>query len=126
MTGRRYFVELAVGLLLYAVLLVVSLTVLRDGVMSPLWRTALGLLPMLGGVAVAVAIVRQFGRMDELQRKIQFDAISFSFLGTALLTLGYGFLENAGMPHQSMFTIWPLMGALWLAGSIGSTLRYRR
>ena len=126
MISRRYFVELTAGLLVYAVLLVISLTALRDGVVAPMWHTIVGLLPMFGGLAVAVAIIRQFGRMDELQRKIQFDAISLAFLGTALLTLAYGFLENAGLPHLSMFTVWPVMGALWLAGSIGSTLRYRR
>ncbi len=123
---RRYIAELGAALVLYAVLLVGSLTQLRHGDVPPDWRIAIGLLPMIGGVAAAWAVLRQFGRMDELQRKFQFDAISLAFLGTALISFSYGFLENAGFPRLSMFAVWPVMGGLWAIGSIASVWRYRR
>ena len=99
---------------------------LRHGAVAASWRVPLALLPLLGGAAAAVAIVRQLARFDELQRRMQFDAISLAFLGTAFLTFGYGFLEGVGLPRLSMFVVWPVMGGLWAVGSIASIFRFRR
>lgn len=43
-------------------------------------------------------------------------AITVAFFGTAVLSFGYGFVENAGAPRLSMFAVWPLMGTLWIVG----------
>jgi hypothetical protein len=63
--------------------------------------------------------------MDELQRKIQLEAVVFGFCGTALLTFSYGFLENAGFPHLNWIWIFPLMAALWGLGQAIAARRYR-
>jgi hypothetical protein len=62
--------------------------------------------------------------MDELQRKLQFEALALAFAGTALLTFGYGFLEGVGLPRLSMFVVWPLMAALWVVGVFIGRVRY--
>ena len=64
------------------------------------------------------------GRLDELQRRIQFEAIAFAFAGTALLTFSYGFVENVGFPHLSWFFVWPIMAILWIIGLGIATRRY--
>ncbi len=63
--------------------------------------------------------------MDELQRRIQLDAIAFSFLGTALATFAWGFAEDAGAPELRAFHVWPLMAVLWVAGVLALQRRYR-
>ncbi len=126
MSMRRYYLELGSSLALYAALLVGSLMLLRAGSVPADGQIAVALLPMVGAGAAAWAIWRQFRRFDEMQRKLQFDILALAFLGTALLSFGYGFLENFGFPKLSMFTVWPVMGALWAVGSIGSAWRYRR
>ena len=126
MTTRRYVIELSSGIAFYCGLLVISNLVLCNGWWTSSWRVPLVLLPMLGLLGVAIAVVRQLARLDELQRRIQFDVISVAFLGTTLLTLGYGFLEGAGLPRLSMFVVWPIIAALWVSGSVVSFLRYRR
>lgn len=88
-------------------------------------RTVLALTPMLGALTAAWAIMRTIWRMDELQRRIQLDAIAMSFLGTALLTFAWDFAENAGLPQLRAFAVWPIMGALWWISGIVAQRLYR-
>lgn len=123
--SRQYGIELGAALLLYLFLL------LTAGALEHLLHPrgalllALSMAPMLGAMVVAWVIMRALRRMDELQRRVQFDAIATSFLGTALITVGWGFAENAGAPHIRAFAIWPLMALLWLAGMVVACRRYR-
>ena len=80
---------------------------------------------MLACAAAAWVILRELRRMDELQRRIQLEALGFAFAGTALLTFSYGFLEGLGYPRLSMFTVWPVMAALWIVGLLMARRRYQ-
>ena len=79
---------------------------------------------MLPAIFICGVIIRTIRHLDEMQRKLQFEALAFAFAGTALLTFGYGFLEGAGLPMLSMFVVWPLMAALWVIGTVIGRLRY--
>lgn len=122
---RQYGIELGAALLLYLFLLLTSDAL--EHLLRPTGTLlfALSMAPTLGAVAVAWVIMRALRRMDELQRRVQFDAIATAFLGTALITIGWGFAENAGAPHIRAFAIWPLMALLWLAGMVVACRRYR-
>lgn len=122
---RRYHTEMAVAMLAYALVLVVSLLGLRVLAPDSPWRWLVSLAPMLPSLLVLRVVLRQARRMDELQLRVQFEAIGFAFAGTALLTFGYGFLENVGLPRLPMFTIWPLMAVLWIVGGLIAARRYR-
>jgi len=122
---RRYFLELGLWFAAYALVLAGSLWLLQAGVEGTGLRIAVSLSPMVPGVGVCWAVLRQLGRMDEMQRRLQLEALAIAFAGTALVTFSYGFLENAGFPKLSMFAVWPLMAALWLAGTVVGALRYR-
>ncbi|WP_025098925.1 hypothetical protein [Burkholderia sp. A1] len=123
---NRYRIEVGAALLAYVALLTVSLLLLRgDGIESRGWRILASLLPILPGVGVCWAIVRRVRRLDELQRRIELESLSIAFGGTALLTFGYGFLENVGFPSLSLFVVWPVMAVLWVLSSVFVSLRYR-
>jgi hypothetical protein len=64
-------------------------------------------------------------RMDELQMRIQFEALGFAFAGTAILTFSYGFLEGLGYPKLSMFMVWPILAVLWVVGLVLARRRYQ-
>jgi hypothetical protein len=113
-TTKRYFVELGSGLAAYLVLLLATITVLNHGIPREPWATVVALLPMLAGIGMAWAILRQIARIDEFQRRVQLEALALSFGGTALITFSYGFLENIGYPRLSMFWVWPIMAVLWI------------
>lgn len=122
---KRYMTELGAAMLLYGVLLVAMNA--ADRALQPTGnaKLALALVPMIGAAAAAWAILRGLARMDELQRRIQFDAIALSFLGTALITFGWGFAESAGAPQLRAFMVWPIMGILWGLGVAIASWRYR-
>jgi hypothetical protein len=109
--GRRYMIELFSGLGIYMVLLFAAITYAPG--MPRASGTALMVSPMIGFCLALWAIVRQFARMDEYQHLRSLQAIAIAAAVTAGWTFTYGFLENAGYPRLSMFTIWPVMGAVW-------------
>lgn len=124
MNHIRYFKEFFAALIAYMLALVLSVTLLAH-VESQIFRPLLALLPMVPGFAMCWIVLRQLRRVDELQRRIQLEAMGFAFAGTALITFSYGFLEIAGYERLSMFFIWPLMSILWIAGTIIGNRRYR-
>ncbi|MDE2696010.1 MAG: hypothetical protein OXH97_05775 [Chloroflexota bacterium] len=112
---RRYRREMLLALLAYGVLLVASTFVVAA---SPgaWWRYAVAVLPMVPAAFMVVAAVRHYRAMDELQQRMELEALAFGFAGTALITFTYGFLEQAGMPQLSWWWVWPIMAGLWILG----------
>ena len=112
---RRYNRDILIALLAYAVLLAVSGYIV-DANRDADWRYAVAVLPMVPAAFVAVAWVRYYRTVDELQQRIALEALAFAFGGTALITFGYGFLDAAGLPRISWWWVWPLMAILWIIG----------
>lgn len=121
---RRYFLELAGVLTLYAAVLIGALfAVMRFG--PPPWlKTVILLTPMLPISLAMIAIWRALKRLDEMQRRETLEIIAIAAAGTAFLSLTYGFLEMVGFPRLSMFAVWVVMGALWFV--IGLVKRFGR
>ena len=123
--SKQYMLELGGAFVLYGALLVGAAAVERGIQPEGALKLAINLVPMIGALAAAWAIMRGLWRMDEMQRRIQLDAIALSFLGTALITFGWGFAEGAGLPHLRAFSVWPIMGTLWGLGLFVAQRRYR-
>ncbi len=122
--AKTYMIQFGGAMVLYAIVLVLSITFLTAHPASS-WRTLVALGPVIPAGLGLLAFVRFLGRMDELQRRIQFDAIAFAFGTTGMLTFAYGFLENAGFPRLSWVWVLPLMIGLWsIAGAVANR-RYR-
>lgn len=109
---------------LYAVLLVGSILVLRRLPEGPL-KFIVALVPVLPGLYMARVIAREISRRDELQRRIQLEALAFAFAGTAVTALGIGLLENAGVPPLNGSFYVPIMAALWVFGQAIASRKYR-
>ena len=125
MKSRQYLKELTATLVVYGMLLVGSIELLTHVAVARPWRDVIALSPMLPAAATAWVILRELRRMDELQRRIQLEALGFSFAGTAILTFSYGFLEGLGYPKLSMFTVWPILAVLWAIGLVLARRRYQ-
>jgi putative transcriptional regulator len=76
----------------YVVSLPISLALL-DRVDQPL-KTVVALIPLIPAGFALVAYLRFLGRMDELGKRIQLEALGFGFGAAGMLALAYGFLEN--------------------------------
>ena len=120
----RSQIEIGLALLAYMMLLIGSVTLLRANPDAS-WRYVVAVVPVLPAALVVYLFVRRLGQTDELQKRIQTEALGFTLGGTALLTFTYGFLEGAGMPHLNWTFILPLIAVLWGVGTAIFTFRYR-
>jgi hypothetical protein len=118
-----YTREFGLSMAAYVVSLPVSLALL-DKVDQPL-KTVVALLPLIPAGFALVAYLRFLRRMDELGRRIQLEALAVGFGAAGMLTLAYGFLENAGFPQLSYIWVFPTMIALWGIGGAIASYRYR-
>lgn len=110
--ARVYLWELFGSLAVYVVLLVMALR-LGPPMPAGVWRLLVLTSPMLGFGLMLWAVTRQFQRIDEFLRRSNLENLAIAAAVTAGWTFTYGFLENAGFPRLSMFTVWPVMGATW-------------
>ena len=103
--AKIYLRELFAALALYTIILMAAVKFGRP--MAPgVLRTAVLMSPMVGFAAALWAIVRQIQRADEYVRMRLLENTALGAAVTAGLTFSYGFLETAGYPKLSMFTVW--------------------
>ena len=113
---RRFRYGFIVATLLYVGLVYLSEYVINANADAN-WRFAIAVLPAVPVAVCVVALVPYYHRLlDELQQRTQLEAIAFAFLGTLVITFGYGFLELAGLPGIGWGWVWVLMVVLWLVG----------
>ena len=122
--GRIYRKEFLLAMAAYVVVLIVSIILINLSPSSAWWRIPLAITPVIPAIFGVIAFIRFLGRIDELQRRIQLEALAFGFGGAGVLTFSYGFLENIGFPHLSWLFVWPLMIALWGIGGAIASRRY--
>jgi hypothetical protein len=109
---KPYFREMAVAFALYALLLVASIRFGRpmsDGML----RTVVLASPIAGFGLMLAAIARHMRRIDEYLRQRLLETFALAGAITAGITFTYGFLETAGFPRLSMFSVWPIMAVAW-------------
>jgi hypothetical protein len=123
--AQTYLREFLLAMAGYVVVLPVSILAIQAGPEGAWWRVPVALAPVVPAAFVLVAFLRFFRRMDELQRRIQFEGLALAFGATSLLTFSYGFLENVGFPQVSWVFIAPLMIALWGLGCAWAGRSYR-
>ena len=125
-TWSAYKTQIQFGFagLAYLMILVGSVTVVSANPEAA-WRYWVAVLPVGPAAVVVWLVVRQLGRLDEVQKRTQMQAIGLSMAATGLVTFGYGFLEGAGLPHMSATFVLPLMAVFWAAGLVGLALRQR-
>lgn len=110
--ARIYMREMSGAMLVYVVLLVASIKLGRpmaDGI----GRTLALASPIVGVLLVVWALARHFRRVDEFIRLTTLESMAIAAAVTAGLSFTYGFLETAGYPRLSMFTVLPVMFGVW-------------
>lgn len=92
------------------------------------WRYGIAVLPAIPAALVVWLTVRQLARMDEVQKRVQMQALGFSMAATGLLTFAYGFLEAVGLPQMNGAFVLPALIVFWAVGLtvLNLRLRFRR
>ena len=89
-------------------------------------RLALAIVETIATAVCLIVPVWSVRHLDELQRKIQLEALALAFIGTGILGACYGFLLDAGVtPGDWGAFIWPAMVGLWVIGYVVASRRYR-
>jgi hypothetical protein len=114
--SKTYRREYLTAMVIYAVMLLASALLMKYGPSSVWWSIPLALVPMIPLLLALRAFLRFFHHIDELQRRIQLEALALSFGVTCLVTWGYGLLGYAGLPALSLIWVPPFMMTLWGIG----------
>jgi hypothetical protein len=123
--SRRYALQFWAGMAAYAILVVAQAYLFKHAALPAEWRVAFALMPILPVAFVAYIAVRDILSVDELERKIQFESIAVSFALTAIVTIGYGFLEiYAKAPNVNLIWVWFVLGMFWGVASLLVRRRY--
>ena len=121
---KTYYKELALAGSVYIAVVVASVYLLTR-IHLGYWRVPVAVAPVLPAALIVRAIIRHIRRMDELQARIQLESMAFAFAATAMLTLTYGFLQNAGFPNVNWVWVWPLMGVMLSVGTFFAKRKYQ-
>ena len=91
------------------------------------WRVAVALFPVLPFAILLLLVIRGIRQMDELERRIQLEALAVAFPLTFLLLMTLGLLELAirlKPEDWSYRHVWPFMFVFYLLGLILARRRY--
>ncbi|HOA25767.1 MAG: hypothetical protein WBH90_11325 [Aggregatilineales bacterium] len=121
---RRYVIHFGSAMAAYAVVLTISILLIQ-AYEDAWWRYFVAVAPVVPIIFAVMAVVRRVRTLDELQQRIQLEALAFAFCATAIVTFTYGFLELVGLPHLDWLWVFPLMCSLWAVGLGIASWRYR-
>jgi hypothetical protein len=83
------------------------------------------LLPAVGWAILVISIGMAIASLDELQRRIQTEAIAIAFAGTAIFVGSYALLQFAGFAQINVGVVLLIMSLMWLVGKLWTMWRYR-
>ncbi|MBD8874252.1 hypothetical protein [Rhodanobacter sp. DHB23] len=109
---QHYLREFLPAMLGYLVVLLVSVVVLLRVDMPAAWRAVVALLPVVPMAFVVRAMLRHMLRQDELQQRIELQAVAITCAVIGMATFGLGFLQNVRVlpsPPWAMLWVLPLM-----------------
>jgi hypothetical protein len=109
---------------LFLILLLGSRWLLNQEFSQP-YQILIALVPAIPAVLLAISIASAIAELDELQRRIQLEAIGFAFGGSVIITLTYALLVQVGVPQLSWMFVPLLMVLLWAVGKLWTMWKYR-
>lgn len=129
-SSRRFTSRLFRLSILSAALAILVAVLDRFKVLPPQLNTPLALVPIVPLIAFFVRFSDWLDSLDELQRRIQLEAMVFQFAATGVLVMAYGMLARIGSvpdyPATKLFPwLWLAMFLFWSAGIGLKQRKYR-
>jgi hypothetical protein len=122
----RYPLYLVRRMLLTGTLFLLTLMVYTvvEGVGNETQMILAALIPTLAGAIFVYSIGSSIASLDEMQRRIQTEAIAIGFGGTVIGIIPFALLELSGYVPVNWGTVLLLMTFMWLVGKVWSKRRY--
>jgi hypothetical protein len=121
---KRFLKEFGTSMAGYIAMVPVSIWLLKGHEHSPM-RYLFAVLPVIPSALAMWATIRFVRSLDEMQRRIHLDGMAFSFVGTCLISLTWGFLQDAGLPRADVIWVPLLLVLLWGIGLNMARRRYQ-
>lgn len=121
---RHVIIRLAVAGVLFFTTLFAAFYLL-DQVTNPLLLSVLPFIPALPGFFLIVAVGYAFSSLDELQRRIQLEAIAIGFAISAIVSLTYGLWGMSGGAQANWILVPLLLVFSWLLGKLWTRWKYK-
>jgi hypothetical protein len=112
----------------FAILYVVARTFLERSDLSTPIRVGVALLPVPAFALLILSIIRGIRAMDELEKRIQLEALAVAFPLALVLVMTLGLLQLAVplSPHDWSYRhVWPFLYAFYAIGLAIARNRYR-
>ena len=126
--GRRYIRALWPALICYSLALFASIFLIKRGIDSLPLRAVVAVLPVLALAFMVRAALRYLREIDELQRRIETEAIGIASLLVSLLYFAGGLLQKARVidldAGAAMIWVFPLLCATYGIAKMVLTRRY--
>ena len=120
---HRYRTRFIGSMAVYALLIVWMIRLIRQ--VEPLWAKAILVLVPMVPIAVALReMLRFFASLDELERRVPFEAVTAAAILTCMLTFAWGLLELAGLPRLPVVMVLPLFCGIYGPAVWWATRRY--
>jgi hypothetical protein len=126
--GMRYPAHIVRQLILSGVLYLVTLIgalYLLENELGQDVQIIIVLVPAIPGIWFLVSLGRAIASLDELQRRIQLEAIAIGFGISGMFALTYGLLGMVGVPQTSWMYVPVVMVFGWFLGKLWTLWRYR-
>jgi hypothetical protein len=127
-TRQIYGTRLLIRGLLWVSLYMISRGLLALGSLPPAARIAVALLPVPFFVYYLWTWMKGVSEMDELERRIELEALGFAFPAAVVVLMTFGLLEVAITLNPDDFGlrhVWALMPVLYYAGLWRAKRRYQ-
>ena len=126
--GMRYPAHLVRQLIISGVFYLVTLIgalYLLENDLDQRVQIIIILVPTIPGIWFLVSLGRAIASLDELQRRIQMEAIAIVFGLSAMVALTYGLLGMVGVPQAGWIYVPVVMVFCWFLGKMWTLWRYR-
>jgi len=126
-TRQVYGARLLVRGLLWVSIYLLARGLLEMAVLAPPLRVAIALLPLPFFVWYLWTWMKGVGEMDELQRRIELEALGFAFPSTLVFLMTVGLLDLAsplGPENFSLHQVWLMLPVLYYIGLWRAKRRY--
>lgn len=89
------------------------------------WKIVLALTPLVPIAAIFVFAVQMIQGIDELERQIHTESLAIAAGVTAMISVTYGFLEVAKLPHPSAWFTYAVVMASWAIATPFVSRKYK-
>ena len=103
----------------------ISVVMVLNKELAQPYTMLVAIIPGFASLFLAYAIARAIASLDELQRRIQLEALAIAFGWSLVLVYSIGIFIMAGMEQPRWIYVLPIMVFGWLAGKLWTMWKYR-